>query len=110
MKIQQSRLLLLAIANLAALPVLAQAQSPPNSKDSSGTVAGTTPAQPDLPYTRPTQAIKLATISSTGSARIPSSARRSRLALARPVMESRSGGKALRVTANASGPTSESRR
>ena len=51
--------MLLAIANLAALPVLAQAQSPPNSKDSSGTVAGTTPAQPDLPYTRPTQAIKL---------------------------------------------------
>ena len=59
MKIQQSRLLLLAIATLAALPVLAQAQSPPNSKDSSGTVAGTTPTQPDLPYTRPTQAIKL---------------------------------------------------
>src|ERR1039458_10895100 len=59
MKIQQSRLLLLAIANLAALPVLAQSQSPPNSKDSSGTVAGTTPTQPDLPYTRPTQAIKL---------------------------------------------------
>jgi hypothetical protein len=55
----QIMLLLLVIANLAALPVLAKAQSPPDSGTSAGTVASTTPAQPDLPYTRPTQRTKL---------------------------------------------------
>ena len=59
MKRHQSMLLPLAIANLAALPALVQAQSLPGSKDPSSTGEGTTPAQPDLPYTRPTQAIKL---------------------------------------------------
>jgi len=52
----QIMLLLLVIGNLAALPVPAKAQSLP---DSSGAVASTTPAQPVLPYTRPTQAIRL---------------------------------------------------
>jgi len=55
----QLMLLLLVIAILAALSVPAKAQSPADSGDSSGAVASTTPAQPDLPYTRPTQAIKL---------------------------------------------------
>jgi hypothetical protein len=52
-------LLLLVIANLAALPALALAQPLADSGDSSGTTANTTPAQPDLPYTRPTQTTKL---------------------------------------------------
>jgi hypothetical protein len=55
----QIMLLLLVIANLAALPALARAQSLADSGDSSGTVASTTPAQPDLPYARPTQTTKL---------------------------------------------------
>jgi len=55
----QLMLLLLVIAILAALSVPAKAQSPADAGDSSGSVASTTPAQPDLPYTRPTQAIKL---------------------------------------------------
>jgi len=56
---QQPMLLLLVIAILAALSVPAKAQSPADSGDSSGPSASTTPAQPDLPYIRPTQAIKL---------------------------------------------------
>jgi hypothetical protein len=44
---------LLAVASLLAPPVRANAQSLPASG------ASTTPAQPNLPYTRPTQAIKL---------------------------------------------------
>ena len=52
-------LLFLAIASLAALPALGKADSLPDSADSSGTVAVTTPAQPDLLYTRPTQETKL---------------------------------------------------
>jgi hypothetical protein len=50
---------LLAGASLAALPVPAKAQSLPDSGDSQSTVASATPVQPDLPYTRPTQTIKL---------------------------------------------------
>ena len=49
----------LTIAILAALPVLAKAQSPLDSGDSSGAVARTTPAQPGLPYERPAQTTKL---------------------------------------------------
>jgi hypothetical protein len=49
---------LLVIAILAAPPVSAQTQSLADSGDSSDTVAGTAPAQPDLPYTRPTQTMK----------------------------------------------------
>jgi hypothetical protein len=52
---------LLVIATLAALPLPARAQSLSDSGDSSGTVGGATTAQPDLPYTRPTQATKLHT-------------------------------------------------
>ena len=48
-------LLLLIIGNLAALPVLANAQSLPGSP---AAVASTAPAQPDLPYVRPTQTTK----------------------------------------------------
>ena len=58
MKLRQSIFLLFAIANLAALPVMASAQSLADSVDSSGFVASTTP-QSDLVYTRPTQQIKL---------------------------------------------------
>ena len=52
--------LLLAIAGFAALP-LAKAQRLVGSEDSSGTVAstGTVHELPDLPYTRPTQKMKL---------------------------------------------------
>jgi hypothetical protein len=51
---------LLAIAGFAALP-LAKAQTLVGSEDSSGTVAstGTSHELPDLPYTRPTQKMKL---------------------------------------------------
>jgi len=59
MKMRRIMLLLLVIADIAALPVLAKAQAPAGSGDSSGTVASTTPAQLDLTYTRPTQTIKL---------------------------------------------------
>ena len=55
----QIMLLLLVIANLAALPTLAKAQPLADSGDSSGTTVSTTPAQPDLSYTRPSQTIKL---------------------------------------------------
>jgi len=48
-------LLLLVIGNLAALTVPAKAQPLP---DSSSAIASTIPAQPALPYSRPTQAIK----------------------------------------------------
>ena len=50
---------LLVVANFAALPMLAQAQSPPDSGNSSQTVASATPAQPGLAYTRPSQKIKI---------------------------------------------------
>ena len=50
---------LLVVANFAALPMLAQAQSPPDPGNSSQTVASTTPAQPDLAYTHPSQKIKI---------------------------------------------------
>ncbi|MGA2962803.1 MAG: hypothetical protein ABSD96_14090 [Candidatus Korobacteraceae bacterium] len=53
------RSVLLIIALLAALPVLARAQSLTDSDISSGAVASTTPAQLDVTYTRPTQATKL---------------------------------------------------
>jgi len=59
LRIRQIMLWLLVIANLAALPVPAKAQSLPDSGDSSGTVASTTPAQLGLTYTRPTQTTKL---------------------------------------------------
>ena len=50
---------LLVVANLAVLSVPAKAQSPPDSGDSSRTVPSSTPAQPDLAYTRPSQKIKI---------------------------------------------------
>jgi hypothetical protein len=58
MKMRRSMLLLLVIADLAALPVLAKAQSLADPIDSSGTVASTTPAQLNLTYTRPTHTMK----------------------------------------------------
>jgi hypothetical protein len=57
--LKRQLMLFLAIASLAALPALAKADSLPDPGDPSGTVAAATPAQPDLPYTRPTQATKL---------------------------------------------------
>ncbi len=59
MKIRKIMRGLLVIANLAALPVSAKAQSLLGSGNSSGTAATTTPAQPDFAYTRPTQATKV---------------------------------------------------
>jgi len=50
---------ILVIASLAALPVQAKAQARFDSGDSSGTIASTTPAQPGLIYTRPTQKTKV---------------------------------------------------
>jgi hypothetical protein len=50
--------MLLAIAGLAAAPVLAGAQSPADSADPAATFAGTTPGQLNF-YTRPTEATKL---------------------------------------------------
>jgi hypothetical protein len=50
--------LLVVTAALAALPVLARAQFLTDSAEPSGTVAST-PALPDLTYTRPTQTTKL---------------------------------------------------
>jgi hypothetical protein len=50
---------LVVIVNLAALSVLAKAQSLLDSGDSSAIVASTTPAQLGLTYTRPTQAMKV---------------------------------------------------
>jgi hypothetical protein len=60
MRMRHIMLLLLAAA-VAALPVLAQAQSLADSGDptSPGTGASTTPGQTDLTYTRPTKATKL---------------------------------------------------
>jgi hypothetical protein len=58
MKMHRIMLLLLVIADLAALPVLAKAQSPATPGDSPGTVASTTAAQPDLAYVRPTEKTK----------------------------------------------------
>jgi hypothetical protein len=52
-------LLLLAAAAVAALPVLAKAQSLTDSEDSSSAVSTTSPAAPDLIYTRPTGKMKL---------------------------------------------------
>jgi hypothetical protein len=52
-------LLLLATAGLAALPVPAKAQALADSGDTSGTVASTAPAPPDLIYTRPTEKTKI---------------------------------------------------
>jgi hypothetical protein len=52
-------LLSLAIAGLAVLPVLAEAQALADPPGSSGTVASTTPAVPDLTYTRPQEKTKI---------------------------------------------------
>jgi len=59
MKIRKIMPGLLVIANLAALAVLAKAQSLLESGDSSGPVAITSPAQGGLAYTRPTETTKI---------------------------------------------------
>ena len=53
------RRIVLVMFLVAALPLLAKAQSLADAGDSSGTVASTTPAQLDLTYTRQTQKTKL---------------------------------------------------
>jgi hypothetical protein len=58
MKMRRFMLLLFVIADLAALPVLAKAQSPATPPDSPGTVASTPPAQRDLTYVRPSEKTK----------------------------------------------------
>ena len=58
MKMRRFMLLLFVIADLAALPVLAKAQSPATPPDSPGTVANARPAQPDLTYMRPSEKTK----------------------------------------------------
>jgi hypothetical protein len=55
----RTRCVLLIMAGLAALPVLARAESLADSGDSSGIAANTAPAQLDVTYTRPTQTTKL---------------------------------------------------
>jgi hypothetical protein len=59
MKRRGLTLLLLAMAGLAALPVLAKAQALADPVDTPNPVASTTPAAADLTYMRPTQATKL---------------------------------------------------
>ena len=59
MKLRRSMLLLLVFADLALLPLLASAQSPSDSKDSSGNAAITASEQIDLTYVRPTQKTKI---------------------------------------------------
>ncbi len=59
MKMRRIMLLLLAIAGVAVLPELAKAQALIDPRDSAGGVASTTPAQPDLAYTRPTEKTKI---------------------------------------------------
>ncbi|MFY9911022.1 MAG: hypothetical protein WCF22_00325 [Candidatus Sulfotelmatobacter sp.] len=59
MKIRRLMRLLLAIAGLAVPPVLAKAQALVDSPDSSGTIASTPSAQPDLTYARPTEKTKI---------------------------------------------------
>jgi hypothetical protein len=56
MKMRRTMIFLLVAA---VLPVLARAQSLTDSADSSGTVARTAPALPDLTYTRPTEKTKI---------------------------------------------------
>jgi hypothetical protein len=58
-KIHPSICWLLAVASLAALPVMAQAQSLLGPEGSSGAVAVTIPAQLRLTYVRPTETTKL---------------------------------------------------
>jgi hypothetical protein len=59
MTMRRIMLLLLAAAAVAALPVLAKAQSLADPGDSSSAVVTSTPALPDLTYTRPTGKTKL---------------------------------------------------
>jgi hypothetical protein len=59
MKMRQFMLSLLVMADIAALPMLAKAQSLADSRDYSGAVASIRPAQLDLTYTRPTKTTKL---------------------------------------------------
>src|SRR5664279_1521408 len=54
----KTRRIVLLLLIIAALPVLAKAQSLADSEDSSGTVPSTTPAPLKLTYTRPTDATK----------------------------------------------------
>ena len=58
-RITRIRSVLLIIVGLAALPMLAKAQSLADSGNSFGTLASTTPAQLEVTYTRPTQTTKL---------------------------------------------------
>jgi hypothetical protein len=62
MKMRRNRLLTIALSIIAvftALPVPALPQTLVDPRAPSGTIATTTPTQPDLTYTRPTQKTKL---------------------------------------------------
>ena len=59
MKMGGLMLWLLVIAGLTAPPPLVMAQSPADSRDSSSTVASTSPAELDLTYVRPPPKTKL---------------------------------------------------
>jgi hypothetical protein len=59
MKMRGLMLWLLAIAGLTVLPPLVMAQSPADSRDSSSTVASTSPPELDLTYVRPPRKTKL---------------------------------------------------
>jgi len=58
-EVRRIMLSLLAIAAVAALPILAKAQSLADSADPFSTAANATPGQPDLTYTPPTPTTKL---------------------------------------------------
>jgi hypothetical protein len=57
-KMRRTMLLLLMVADLAALPGLVKAQSLADSEDSSGAASSTAPVQLNLTYTRPTHTMK----------------------------------------------------
>jgi hypothetical protein len=59
MKMRRVALLWLATGSPVVLPVLAEAQALTDSEDSSGSVASTATAPPDLTYTRPTEKTKI---------------------------------------------------
>jgi len=59
MKMRRLLFLLSAIAGLAAAPAPATAQALADSADSSGSIASTPAAQPNLTYTRPTEKTKI---------------------------------------------------
>ena len=105
---------LLVVVDFAALSVLAKAQALIDTADSSSSpvnLSVSTPNPlPDLTYIRPTETTKLRNYVFDAFGPYPIVGAGSRLRSARRIIPRRHGSKALRVTANDSGPTSASRR